>query len=171
VTSIEDLDFDLKFEQTLFITKSESCLNEIIFDEKRFQYLILAASTKPLVIHTQNQHPLQVLTASMAARFSPLVLHAQLHDMPWEYNHRIKLYDAEGDASTQKNLDWFNHFIDLEEVDFEYAKISLFAQSLAGEVRTWFKALPLAGIQNFEAFEMSFLSKWGDNKNPLHFLT
>jgi MinD-like ATPase involved in chromosome partitioning or flagellar assembly len=55
VTSIEDLDFDLKFEKTLFRTKSESCLNEIIFDEKRFQDLILATSTKPLVIPTQNQ--------------------------------------------------------------------------------------------------------------------
>jgi hypothetical protein len=47
VKSIEDLDFDLKFEQTLFRTKSESSLNEIIFDEKRFQDLILAASIKP----------------------------------------------------------------------------------------------------------------------------
>jgi hypothetical protein len=82
VTSIEDLDFDVKFEQTLFRTKSESCLNEVIFDKKRFQDLILAASTKPIVIHTQNQQPLQVLTTAMAARFSPLVLPAQLHDLP-----------------------------------------------------------------------------------------
>jgi hypothetical protein len=52
--SIEDLDFDLKFEQTLFITKSESCLNEIIFDEKRFQDLVSATSIKPLVIPNQN---------------------------------------------------------------------------------------------------------------------
>jgi hypothetical protein len=34
VKSIDDLDFDLKFEQTLFRSKSESNLNEIIFDEK-----------------------------------------------------------------------------------------------------------------------------------------
>jgi hypothetical protein len=171
VTSIEDLDFDLKFEQTLFRTKSESCLNEIIFDEKRFQDLILAASTKPLVIHTQNQQPLQVLTAAMAARFSPLVLPAQLHDLPQEYNQRIKLYDVEGNVSAQKHLDWFNDFIDLEEVDFEDAKMRLFAQSLAGEVRKWFRALPPASIQNFEAFETSFLAKWGDKKNPLQLLT
>jgi hypothetical protein len=86
VTSIEDLDFDLKFEQTLFRTKYESCLNEIIFDEKRFQDLDLVVSTKPLVIPTHNQHLLQVLTAAMASRFSPLVLPSQLHDFPWEYN-------------------------------------------------------------------------------------
>jgi hypothetical protein len=55
VTSIEDLDFDVKFEQNLFKTKSESCLNEVIFEERRFQDLILAASAKPIVIHTQNQ--------------------------------------------------------------------------------------------------------------------
>jgi hypothetical protein len=52
VKSIEGLDFDLNFEQTLFITKSESILNEIMFDEKRFQDLILDASIKPLVIPT-----------------------------------------------------------------------------------------------------------------------
>jgi hypothetical protein len=171
VTSIEDLDFDVKFEQTLFRTKSESCLNEIIFDKKRFQDLILAASTKPLVIHTQNQQPLQVLTAAMEARFSPLVLPAQLHDFPREYNLRIKLYDVEGNVSAQKHLDWFNDFIDLEEVDFEDAKMRLFAQSLAGEVRKWFRALPTASILNFEAFETSFLAKWGDKKNPLQLLT
>jgi hypothetical protein len=38
--SIDDLDFDLKFEQTLFRSRSESKLNEIIFDEKKFQSLI-----------------------------------------------------------------------------------------------------------------------------------
>jgi hypothetical protein len=103
VISIEDLNFDSKIEQTMFITKSESCLNEIIFDEKNFQDLILATSTKPIVI--PNQQPLQVLTAAMAARFSPLILPAQLHDFPWEYNQWIKLYDVEGNVSAQKHLD------------------------------------------------------------------
>jgi hypothetical protein len=98
----------------LFRTKSKYSLREMIFDEKRFQYLILATSIKNLVIPTQNQHPLQVVTPTMAARFSPLVLPAQLHDFPWDYNHRIKLYDVEGNVSSQKNLDWFNDFMDLE---------------------------------------------------------
>jgi hypothetical protein len=58
VTSIEDLEFDVKFEQALFRTKSESCLSETIFDEKRFQDLILATSARPIVIPAQNQQPL-----------------------------------------------------------------------------------------------------------------
>jgi hypothetical protein len=47
----------------------------------------------------------------------------------------------------------------------------LFAQSLAGEVRKWFRALPTSSIINFEAFETNFLAKWGDKKTPLQLLT
>jgi hypothetical protein len=46
------------------------------------------------------------------------------------FHHRT----FEGSVSAQKHLDWFNDFIDLEEVDFEDAKMRLFAQSVAGEV-------------------------------------
>jgi hypothetical protein len=166
VKSIEDLDFDLKFEQNLFITKSESSLNKIIFDEKRFQDLILAASIKPLFIPNQNHQPLQVLTTSMAARFVPLVVPDQLHDLPQEYNQRIKLYDAEGNVSAQKHLVWFNDFVDLEEVDYEDAKMRLFAQSLVGEVQKWLIALPTTSIQNFEAFETKFCCKVGRQEKP-----
>jgi hypothetical protein len=164
--SIKDLDFDLKFEQTLFRTKSESCLNKIIFDAKRFQDLILATSIKPLLIPTQNQQPLQVLTATMVARFSPLVLPTQLHDFPWEYNQRIKLYDVEGKVSAQKHLEWFNKFVDLEEVDYEDAKMSLFSQSLAREVRKWVRALPAATILNFEALKRVFLQSVVTRRTP-----
>jgi hypothetical protein len=88
----------VKFEKNMFRTKSEFFLNEVIFDKKRIQDLVLAASTKPIVIHTQNQHPLQVLRVAIVAKFSPLVLPAQLHDFPREYNLIIKLYDVEGNV-------------------------------------------------------------------------
>jgi hypothetical protein len=94
-----------------------------------------------------------------------------LHDLPQNYNQRIKSYDAEENISTQRHLDWFNDFVDLEEVDDEDVKVRLFAQSLSGEVRKWFKALPTASIPNFAAFEATFLARWGDKKNPLQLLT
>ena len=40
VESIDDLEFNLLFEQTLFRSKSKSYLKEIIFDEKKFQSVI-----------------------------------------------------------------------------------------------------------------------------------
>jgi hypothetical protein len=59
----------------------------------------------------------------------------------------------------------------LEEVDFANVKMRLFTQSLAGYVRKWFRALPPASIVDFDTFEISFLAKWGDKKNPLQLLT
>jgi hypothetical protein len=164
VKSIDDLDFDLKFEQTLFRSRSESNLNKIIFDEKKFQSLI---PTVPIQTVQIAQNP----PRAMATRFSPLVLPAQLHDLPQNYNQRIKSFDVEENVSSQRHLDWFNDFVDLEEVDHEDVKLRLFAQSLSGEVRKWFKALPTASILNFAAFETSFLARWGDKKNPLQLLT
>ena len=73
----------------------------------------------------------------MAARFTPLVLLAQLHDLPQGYSQRIKTYGAEGDISSHKHLDRFNDFCDLEEVDYEDAKMRLFSQSFYGEVKKW----------------------------------
>jgi hypothetical protein len=68
-------------------------------------------------------------------------------------------------------LDRFIDIIDLEELDYEYINMSLFAQSFSGEVRKWFKALPATNIPNFENFETLFLERWGDKKNPLQLLT
>ena len=34
----------------------------------------------------------------MASRFPPLILPAQLHDLPQNYSQRIKLYDVEGNV-------------------------------------------------------------------------
>jgi hypothetical protein len=98
-------------------------------------------------------------------------LPAQLHDLPQNYNQRIRSFDAEENTSAQRHLDWFNDFVDLEEVDHEDAKLRLFAQSLSGEVRKWFKSLPAASILNFASFETLFLARWGDKKNPLQLLT
>jgi hypothetical protein len=100
----------------------------------------------------------------MDSRFTPLVLPSQLLDLPQNYIKRIKLYDIEGNVSTQKHLDWFNDFVDLEEVDYADVKMRLFMQSLLGEVRNWFKSLPKTSIQDFVAFETSFITRWGDKK-------
>jgi hypothetical protein len=91
VKSIDDLDFDLLFEQTLFRSRSKSYFNEIIFDEKKFQTLISTNPTQTVVIPTQTIHPFQTPPRVMAAIFAPLPFPAQLHDLPQNYNQRIKL--------------------------------------------------------------------------------
>jgi hypothetical protein len=51
----------------------------------------------------------------MVARFVLLVLPAALHDLPQNYAQRIKQFDEDRDIKTQKHLDRFTDFIDLEE--------------------------------------------------------
>jgi hypothetical protein len=87
-------------------------LNEIIFDEKKFQSLIPTIPTQTIQI---AQNP----PRAMETRFSPLALPAQLHDLLQNYNQRIRSFDVEEDVSSQRHLDQFNDFVDLEEVDHE----------------------------------------------------
>jgi hypothetical protein len=78
---------------------------------------------------------------------------------------------VEGNIFTHRHLDWFNDFVDLEEVDYEDAKMMLFAQILSGYVRKWLKSFPPVRIRDFTAFETSFLNKWGDKKKKFQLLT
>ena len=102
----------------------------------------------------------------MAARFTPLVFHTQLHDLPQGYSQRIRTYGAEGDISAQQHLDRFNDFCDLEEVDYEDAKMILFAQSFYGEVKKWFRGLAVGSVHDFQEFETIFFRKWERKKIP-----
>jgi len=56
-------------------------------------------------------------------------------------------------------------------VDFADVKMRLFTQSLARDVKKWFRALALASITYFTALETLFLARWGDKKKPLQLLT
>jgi hypothetical protein len=73
--SIDDLDLDAFFEQTLFMSKSETSLDETVFNPKKFQALV--SNNIP-----QNLNP----PRAMAIRFTPLNLPAQLHELPQNYS-------------------------------------------------------------------------------------
>jgi hypothetical protein len=107
----------------------------------------------------------------MAARYAPLVLAAPLHAMPQDYQTRLPQFDATGPLNAQQHVDKMNDYLDLQEVDEVDVQMRLFAQSLTGEVKKWFKALPAASIPDLVAFQRSFLDRWGVKKNPLQILS
>ena len=107
----------------------------------------------------------------MVVRFTPIVLPAQLHDLPQGYSQKIKTYGAKGDITAQQHLDRFNDFCDLEEVDYEDVKMRLFSQSFYGKVKKSFGGLAAGSIHDFQEFEVVFLRKWNIKKNSLHLLT
>ena len=81
--------------------------------------------------------------------FSPLGLFGVLHDLPQNYPLRISIFDREGNFTARKHVDRFEDFIDLEEVDYDDAKMSFFSQSFYGEEKGWFKDLPTRSILTF----------------------
>ena len=115
-------------------------------------------------IVTPYQTPPPNISLAMAARFVPLVLPTQLHDMP--YSQRIKTYGVEGHITAQQHLDRFNDYCDFEEVDYEDVKLRLFAQSFSGEVKKWFRGLQAGSIHDFQEFEIVFLRKWEYKQTP-----
>ena len=107
----------------------------------------------------------------MAARFAPLRLPVVLHDLPQNYSQRIYMFDGEGDITAKQHVTKFEDFVDLEEVDYADVKMRLFAQSLLGEAKKWFKDFPDGSILNFQAFQNAFLERWDDKQNPLQLLS
>ena len=103
----------------------------------------------------------------MATTFSPLDFPVVLHDLPHNYSQRISLFDGEGNFTVRKHMVRFDDFIDVEEVDYDDAKMRLFAQILFGEAKRWFKDLPTRSIATFEAFQTLFLDRWEYKKSPL----
>jgi hypothetical protein len=47
----------------------------------------------------------------------------------------------------------------------------LFAQILTGDVKKWFKSLPVASLNDIASFHQPFLNRWEVNKNPLQILS
>ena len=88
--------------------------------------------------------------------------------LSWNF---LKWYDGEGSVTTKYHVGKFDDFIDLEEVDYEDVKMRLFAKNLSGEAKKWYKDLPPGSIQNFAAFQTTFLDKWDDKQSPLQVLS
>ena len=107
----------------------------------------------------------------MAAWYAPLVLPLPLVNLSQDYQSKIPLYDASNATTTSQHVDKMNDYFDRNEIDDESVKLRLFAQSLRGEVRKWFKGLAPHNINDLQGFHQTFLNKWEVRKNPLQILS
>jgi hypothetical protein len=64
-----------------------------------------------------------------------------------------------------------NDYFDLQEVDEADVQMRLFAQSLTGDVKKWYKGLHVASVIDLTAFQRIFLDRWEVKKNPLQILS
>jgi len=62
-------------------------------------------------------------------------------------------------------------YFELHEIDIVDVQMRLFAHTLAGDVRKWFRSFPDNSIDNLEVFQQQFLNRWEKKKNTLHILS
>jgi hypothetical protein len=141
--------------------------NNTVASSSKLVPIVLPSLVVVPLVSSSNQN----LAIIMADRYAPLVLPANLHDLPQGYAQHLKQFGAEGDVTAQQHFDRFLDFCYLEEIDYEDVRMRLFAQSLLGEVKKWFRLLPVDSIPNFQHFERLFLSRWEEKKNPVQLLT
>lgn len=107
----------------------------------------------------------------MADRYAPLVLPAQLHAMPQDYQRKIFLFDATGQYTTQQHVNKMTDYFKFHEVDEFDVQMRLFTQTLTWDVKKWVKDLSANHITDLAAFHRLFIDKWERNKNPLQILS
>lgn len=93
-------------------------------------------------------------------RYKPLILPLMLHPLPNDHPKYLPRFDGENGVTAQKHIQIFEDYLNIFEVDVGDVSIRLFALSLQGKIRTWFKTLPDAIISNLEQFLKLFLERW-----------
>ena len=88
--------------------------------------------------------------AKVPDRYKPLYFPPFLHDLPVNYINNFLRFDGENaNITTEKHIQSLEDFLDLFEVEDDDVCIRMFALSLGGKVKDWFKNLPAASIRNF----------------------
>ena len=100
-------------------------------------------------------------------RYKPLILPPISHAFLKNHYLYLSRFDGECDNITiERHVLNFESFLDLFEVDEEDVSIRLFALSLQGKVKSWFKTLPDVSISDFQQFDKIFLDRWMVRQNP-----
>ena len=107
----------------------------------------------------------------MAARYAPIVLPQNLHDMPQDYQKNVPFFYGVSQYTTQQHVTKMIDFCEIYEIDESDVQMRLFAQSLTGEVKIWFRNIAVGSIADLAAFHRVFFNKWERKKNLLQILS
>ena len=127
-------------------------------------------STPPPITHRPTS-PVIPLPLPMANRYAPLRLPANLGAMPQDYQSKIIPFDGSDTYTAQQHTKRMTDYFEFYEIDADDVRMRIFVQSLTGEVRTYFRALPLNNVADLPSLYRTFLNRWENNKDPLQILS
>ena len=87
----------------------------------------------------------------MANRYAPLQLPANPGAMPQDYQTKITYFDGTSACTALQHTKKMQDYFESYEIDNDGVRMKMFVQSLTGDVRTWFRALPANSIADPES--------------------
>ena len=84
--------------------------------------------------------------------------------MPQDYQSKIPQFDATTHYTSQQHINKMTDYFELHEIDDSNVQMRLFAQTLTGEVKKWFKGLNPSSIADLSIFHRLFFNKWEKKK-------
>jgi len=91
--------------------------------------------------------------------------------MPADYQSKIIQFDGVGHYTAQRHVNKMTYYFELHGIDIVDVQMILFTQTLADDVRKWFRSLPNNSIDSLEVFQQQCLNRWEKKKNPLQILS
>jgi len=91
------------------------------------------------------------------AIYAPLVLPQNLNRFLDDYLKHLPKFNGEGEVTAEEHLTTSYNFADNFNLEQTYIWMRLFAQSLDGKVRKWFRGLPINSIPIIRVPDDTFL--------------
>jgi hypothetical protein len=80
-------------------------------------------------------------------------------------------FTGEGDLTATEHITFFDQFVDILGIEHEDVYSRILVQTFEGQVRIWFRGLPVGSLRSYDDLENAFLRQWGEKKDHLYYLT
>ena len=107
----------------------------------------------------------------MVAWYAPLVLPQPLAPLKNDYQSKIPHFTGVETSTAQQHVDRISDAFEYMEIEDETIRMRMFAQSIGGEPKKWFKSLTPNIIHNLSELYQTFINKWEIRKNPIQILS
>jgi hypothetical protein len=105
----------------------------------------------------QGQPPPPNIFSKVATKYAPLVLPPVLHELPENYMKNLPKFTREGDLMATEHITFFDQFIDILSIEHKYVYSRILVQTFEGQVRIWFRGLPVGSLRSYDDLENTFL--------------
>ena len=111
-------------------------------------------SPTPKEASNNHEPPITLPTPTkVIERYKPLVLPLIFQPLPTELIDKLPLFNEENSKITaDQHVQKLEDVLELYEIEEDDVRIRMFALSLQGNAKSWFKNLPVASIFSFHQF-------------------